>query len=332
MKTISFVVGRDYQSNKIFDLSNKFLNRDNCLYPYFLMREELKKLGYRIETSDLLSPSESDIVLYNEMPKPFPSSIDSEKSFLMLFETELIRPDNWDLSKHKFFKKIFTWNDLIVDGKKYIKFNFPNEIRTTAPGLAGRNGLLTSISGNKTSSHPLELYSKRLESIKWFSKNHPEDFKYFGIGWDYSFSLRVQKLLKKLNVLNFMPKNASPSYGGRVDEKISVLRTYKFALCYENGRDIDGYITEKIFDCFFAGTIPVYWGANNISKYIPENCYIDRTKFKSNEDLYKFLKKIGDQEILKMQQDIESFLKSSKVLPFGNEFFAKNIIETIVHE
>lgn len=332
MKTISFVVGRDYQSNKIFDLSNEFLNRDNCLYPYFLLREELRKIDYRLETSDILSPSEADIVLYNEMPRPFPDAIVPEKSYLMLFETVLIRPDNWDSEKHKSFKKIFTWNDLIIDGKKYIKFNFPNEIRTTSPGLAGRNGLLTSISGNKTSSHPLELYSQRLESIKWFSKNHPEDFKYFGIGWDYSFSLRIQKILKKLNVLQFIPKNSSPSYGGRVDEKLSVLRNYKFALCYENGRDIDGYITEKVFDCLFSGTIPIYWGASNVSKHIPDNCYIDRTKFKSNEDLYNFLKNMDDQEILKIQGNIESFLKSSEALPFSNESFVKNIIETIVNE
>jgi hypothetical protein len=30
----------------------------------------------------------------------------------------------------------------------------------------------------------LELYSKRVEAIKWFEKNHPEDFDFYGIGWD----------------------------------------------------------------------------------------------------------------------------------------------------
>jgi tRNA C32,U32 (ribose-2'-O)-methylase TrmJ len=129
-----------------------------------------------------------------------------------------------------------------------------------------------------------------------------------------------------------MPKNISSSYGGRVEGKMPVLRNYKFALCYENGRDIDGYITEKVFDCFFAGTIPIYWGANNISQYVPINCYIDRTKFKNDEDLYNFLKKMESSEIVKMQQNIESFLKSNRVLPFGNEFFAKNITETILNE
>lgn len=332
MKRISFVVGRDYQQNRIFDLSNKILNRDNGLYSFFLLKQEFENLGYQIQTSDLLTPEEADVVIYNEMPAPFPHNIDSKKAYLLLFETELIRPDNWNFDKHKLFKKIFTWNDKIVDGKKYIKFNFPNELKITPPGLEGRNGLLTSISGNKTSSHPLELYSKRLNSIKWFSTHHPAEFKYYGMGWDYSFNVRVQKLLKKLHLLNFFPKNQSPSYGGKVDEKLNVLRAYKFALCYENGRDIDGYITEKIFDCLFAGTIPVYWGANNITRYIPEECFIDRTHFENDEELYSYLKNMSNEEILERQGSIERFLKSEQVYPFTNEFFVKVVSENIINE
>ncbi len=332
MKKVSFVVGTDYQSNRIFDLSNKFLNRDNCLYPYFLLKEEFKKHGYDLITSDLLPPDQADLVLYNEMPKPFSNNINPEKSYLMLFETELIRSDNWDLKKHSYFKKIFTWNDKIVDGKKYIKFNFPNEIKTTVPGIPGRTGFLTSISGNKTSNHPLELYSKRLETIQWFEKNHPNDLDYYGIGWDYKFNVWWQKLFKKLKILNFIPKNHSISYKGRVEEKLTALRKYKFTLCYENARDIDGYITEKIFDCLFAGTIPIYWGPKNITKYIPANCFIDRTKFTSNEELYAHLKQMSDEVILDYQKNIESFLKSDLVAPFSNEFFAKNIVRTMLNE
>lgn len=332
MKKISFVVGKDYQNNRIFDLSNKSLNRDNCLYPFFLLREEFKKYNYNLITSDLLDVEVADLVLYNEMPKNFSTKINPEKSFLMLFETELIRPDNWDLKKHAFFKKIFTWNDKILDQKKYIKFNYPNEIGTTTPGISGRTGFLTSISGNKTNKHHLELYSKRLETIKWFEKNHTDQFHYYGMGWDYTFDVWFQKLFRKLKVLNFFPKNHSPSYKGKVEEKNSVLKKYKFALCYENARDIEGYITEKIFDCLFAGTIPIYWGPENISQYVPEECFIQRTKFENDEKLYDFLKKMTDEEILKYQKNIEYFLKSEKVKPFSNEFFAQNIVRIMLRE
>ncbi|PJB52716.1 MAG: hypothetical protein CO099_11135 [Bdellovibrio sp. CG_4_9_14_3_um_filter_39_7] len=332
MRKISFVVGKDYQANKIFDLTNMSLNRDNCLKPFFLLKEEFKKKGYDLITSDLLSTDDADLVLYNEMPKPFPSQIVKEKSYLMLFETELIRPDNWLLPQHQKFKKIFTWHDKFVDEKTYFKFNFPNDIQTTPPGKFLRNKLLTSISGNKTSHHPLELYSKRLETIKWLEKFHPESFDYFGMGWNYRFDLWWQKVFRKLRVLKFFPVNRSISYKGIVNEKLTVLRNYKFALCYENGRDIDGYITEKIWDCFFAGTIPIYWGAGNISKYIPENCYIDRTKFKNHEELYQYLILMTDQEIFEYQTRIEDFLKSGRANPFSNEFFASTIVNGMIHE
>jgi hypothetical protein len=332
MKKISFVVGRDYLNNRIFNLSDKSLNRDNCLYPFFLLKQEFAKRGYELLTSDLVTPEEATFILYNEMPKPFPNVIDPSKSYLMLFESELIRADNWDVNKHKEFKKIFTWHDDFVDNKKYVKFNFPNEIKLTPVGVENRKGFLTSISGNKTNNHPLELYSKRLETMKWFEEHHPDHFDYYGIGWDYKFNVRWQKLFRKLNVLQFMPSNRSLSYKGRVEEKLNTLRNYKFALCYENGRDINGYITEKIFDCLFAGTIPIYWGPKNVSHYVPENCFIDRTKFKTDEDLFRHLNLMNDSEVIQYQKNIEAYLKGEQIKQFSNEFFVENIIKGMLDE
>lgn len=332
MKKISFVVGRDYQQNRIFDLSDKRLNRDNCLYSFFLLKEEFQKRGYELITSDLLSPKDADLVLYNEMPKPMDWSIDPKKSYLMLFESELIRKDNWDATKHTFFKKIFTWHDDYVDQKKYIKFNFPNEIKTTKVGLEGRSGFLISISGNKTSFHPLELYSERVKTIKWFESNHPTKLDYYGVGWEYKIDLKWQKVFKKLHLTSLLPVNKSPSFKGRVEQKLEALRRYKFSLCYENGKDINGYITEKIFDCFFAGTIPVYWGPQNITTYIPANCFIDRTKFKTDLELYNYLSGLSDDEIINFQKNIEIFLSSDQMKLFSNPFFASHIVQVVLNE
>lgn len=54
------------------------------------------------------------------------------------------------------------------------------------------------------------------------------------------------------------------AYGGEVFSKHDTLSKYKFSVCFENGKNLSGFITEKIFDCFSAGTIPIYWGADNI--------------------------------------------------------------------
>jgi hypothetical protein len=52
---------------------------------------------------------------------------DSPK-YLVIFESQLIRIDNWDAKKRVFFKRIFTWSDDIENGKKYIKLNLSQKI------------------------------------------------------------------------------------------------------------------------------------------------------------------------------------------------------------
>lgn len=46
------------------------------------------------------------------------------------------------------------------------------------------------------------------------------------------------------------------------DDKLSYLRTVRFNICPENV-DADHYVTEKLFDAFRSGTIPVYHGSLN---------------------------------------------------------------------
>lgn len=44
------------------------------------------------------------------------------------------------------------------------------------------------------------------------------------------------------------------------NNKIQYLRNFKFNICPENSNS-KGYVTEKIFDSFLAGCIPIYWGS-----------------------------------------------------------------------
>ena len=95
---------------------------------------------------------------------------------------------------------------------------------------------------------------------------------------------------------------------------------------------IPGYITEKIFDCFFAGCVPVYWGAPNITEHIPQNCFIDRRKFKSHEELYSYIKNMPENEYQTIQMNIENYLFSEKAEPYRAETFANTIVEHILND
>ncbi len=76
-------------------------------------------------------------------------------------------------------------------------------------------------------------------------------------------------------------------------ELLNVFNKYKFIICFENSY-ADGYITEKIFNCFYAKTIPIYKGSEKITNYINKDSFIDgRSNFiekiikvKDNEKLY----------------------------------------------
>lgn len=138
-----------------------------------------------LSTYDINSINDSEIVIYNDMPKVLPNESAIKKSYLLLFESELIKPQNFDLEKHKYFNKIFTWDDRIIDNKKYFKINFshlfPENINKD---LTKKEKLLYINIWKQKVNHPLELYSKRVEAIRWFESKHPNDFDLYGMGWD----------------------------------------------------------------------------------------------------------------------------------------------------
>jgi hypothetical protein len=56
-------------------------------------------------------------------------------------------------------------------------------------------------------------------------------------------------------------------------ELIQVYSQYKFIICFENSKT-PGYVTEKIFNVFASGSIPIYDGAPNITDYIIPGSFI----------------------------------------------------------
>lgn len=327
------VVHKVYQNNQIFNPSS-YLNRDNCLVFFHELKSQLKTYNIDLQTQDLNSPSECGLILFNEMPKNISDVEHPDKSSVLLFESELIRPDNWDKVKHNIFKNVFTWNDNFVDNKKYFKFNFVHSGKTEFVAFAGKKKLCTLIAGNKSVNHPLELYSERIKAINWFTDHHPEDFDFYGIGWDlYNFKTRpFSKIFNRITFLGKLLAQKWPLYKGPVKDKLETLKNYKFCICYENGRDIQGYITEKIFDALAAGCIPIYWGAPNIDQYIPSECYVDKRKFNSYEELYSYLRSIDEAEYNKRLKAIENYLSSDQHKLFEAAYNAQLVVKRLTHE
>ena len=342
MKKACLVVDNYLTNNNIFQSK---LFRDGINHKYYELKKCFFANGYDLATHDVNGISESDIVLYaSGMPQRLPSKKHIDKSFLILWESEFICPANYDKAKHQNFKKIFTWNDDLVDEKKYIKINFSHSFPEAINGdLRNKNKLCVLIAGNKKSNYKLDkrlaqldLYSEREKVIRWFESNHISDFDLYGVGWD-KYIFAGPKVIRALNfvphlqrALQLATSSTYPSYKGTVEHKKPVMEQYRFSICYENVRNIPGYITEKIFDSFFAGCVPVYWGANNIKEYIPSDCFIDMRDFLSYSDLYDFLINIPDKEYLRYIDSINNFIKSEKSNQFKSQNFAKVVVANIL--
>ena len=278
-----------YNKNRMFTNTSSPIG-DDLMYPFVYLGKYLVKNGHKINTIDMDDIRNFDAIVFIDFPtfknKYFRRLVNNkfENLYLLILESLIIKPDNFDKQNHKYFKKIFTWNDGFVDNKKYFKINFSHKIPDKVEfNIKNKNKFCTMIVANKFKSHPLELYTERVKAIRWFEQNHLEDFDLYGIGWDRYYFKGMLSGLNRFDALRKLLKPKYPSYRGTVKLKRDVLQKYKFAICYENARDIPGYITEKIFDCFFAGCVPVYWGAPNVTDHIPEDTFIDRRDFKSYE-------------------------------------------------
>jgi len=338
MKKISLVTSKMHLNNKIFS-EDPILNFDNLLYFQRLFRECLFHKGYDLSTYDINAPEVSDYIFYIDYYKgvPEPKSENFHKNILFLWECEIIAPLLYNKELHEKFSLIFTFCDDLVDNKKYFKINynylFPDDIRSD---ISQKTKLCTMISGNKRINHKNELYSERLEVIKWFDKNYFSDFDFYGRGWrDFSSPNKwMNRIYNRVpfckSIFDYVArKRVSRCYKGEVISKGEVLPKYKFAICYENTDSINGYITEKIFHCFFNGIVPIYLGAPNILDHIPGNCFIDRRKFESMDELYVFLHNMSDDLYNNYLTEVRVFLNNSNSDVFNAKFVVKSVISEI---
>lgn len=83
-------------------------------------------------------------------------------------------------------------------------------------------------------------------------------------------------------------------------EILKLYSQYKFIICFENSHS-DGYITEKIFNVFLAGSIPIYDGSPDVSKYINKDSILlfDEYKFSKKLNLINSNKSVYDNIVNK---------------------------------
>lgn len=261
----------------------------------------LSTLDYQIFTKPFEKLEKNDLNFVAWKDFSLPPIEDKEQSYLWLLESPIsIKLFEVETYK-KHFNKIFTWHKPSSDGNQviwvpipYPRYNYIGKYKQI--DFKSKEYLVSQVAKFGYGHN----YHLRAESILWFLKNHPEDFRFFGPDWGYFYSV--------------LPENLKPvfnkKYGGFVEDKFAEISKAKFVLTYENERYED-YVSEKIYDVMVAGSVPIYSGAPNITDYVPQACFIDFYAYKSHEELYDFLVKMTEQEYKKYLSCAREFLKSA---------------------
>lgn len=264
------------------------------------------------------APHELDAVIFVDRPAPGRPGVDALmqapiKKYLLLLEPEPLRPDNWEPAYHQQFHRIFTWNDDLADGERYLKIQVAADLRppydfSALKARFERRKLASMVARAKQSPHEQAFYPERERAVHWFEHNAPDDFDLYGLGWDAA---------------------AFPAYRGPVQDKQATLAHYRFVLCMENICNVPGYITEMLTDALRAGTVPVYAGAPNVHRWLPADCFIDMRTLGSYTEMHRRLKQMSAEEHGAYLDRIQRFLNSPGAYPFSSECFVDTLLQAL---
>lgn len=327
---ISTIYGDVYSQDRLFDPTACTLS-ENLLIPNIRLREKWMESGHTCHTVDMYGDKQIDCFVFMDVPHnsiliqhDFISVIkyilkrkwrtdyllksvrqkQKARRFLILNEPPAVNVVSYDSKYHKWFERVFTWCDDILGEEKYVKFYYP-EVKPAEKYQVEfkEKKKLVLIASNKTSDNAKELYSQRKKAIEYYQEKDEIDL--YGIGWK---------------------KEDYKCYRGSIEKKFEVLQNYKYCICYENMYGINGYITEKIFDCFFSHCVPVYWGADNVTDYIPQDTFIDMRNFSSYEQLDEYLESITEEQYNEYLYNIDNYLNSEK---FKMTFSVDNYVKIL---
>jgi len=166
-----------------------------------------------------------------------------------------------------------------------------------------------------------EIYVDRIAAIQYFSSHG--DFQLFGMGWDQAipgFGREYVQAARKV-------------WSGPLEyqRKREVMGGFKYALCFENCA-FPGYVTEKIFDCFLAGCIPVYFGAPDIADFVPTQAFIDYRKFEKYTDLDRYLRAMTEANALSYLDAAREFLAGEAFTKFTVDYFVNDVLNVMEQE
>lgn len=319
--------------NKIFD-PLAYTIVEGGERPFVALRERLATLGHSLSTIDDFPLERFDKFIFLDFPSNRIDLLSELKAmgkdlYLILLESEIIKPDNWDMANYSYFKKVFGWKPLARPGYSRLLIA-QNMDKQESPMSFQERKLACMVAGNKYNSDPRELYSERRRVIRWFEKHDANEFSLYGMGWESGEKLFDNWLVRRVPLLGKMVIRHYPSYKGSINQKRKILGEYRFNFCFENVSGIRGYLTEKLFDALLSGVVPIYWGAPDVFDFIPRETMIYFPDYPSIDTLYRHLRTMEESEWKGYIEATQRFLDSPSARIFSPDYFAEQLVNGIL--
>jgi alpha(1,3/1,4) fucosyltransferase len=344
--------------DRLFDPSVQKFNGDNPLEQWLYLRDWFTRRGVSVHTADYLLEGKCvrDLNIFvsfgmREHYHRLANMPNVILSAFYAFESPTVEPGLYKGLKgmQKFFKRIFTFSDA-QSLKPFLRaplksdlFCLPTPLDSVREDLWSRQGrkFLVMVNNNRLPAIEFnELYTERMRAIEFFA--HTGDIELYGQGWAGPSHLMgigwmpgtAQKVIHKTRDywqrLRPVPAlvAARKVYKGTIPSKLEALSRYTFSICFENVK-LNGWVTEKIFDCFAAGNIPVYWGPPDIEKRIAPECFIDMRRFANYQELHHHLKSLSAQDIKRYRENGHDFFRSAQFKPFTKLTFTEKLARVI---
>ena len=165
-----------------------------------------------------------------------------------------------------------------------------------------------------------DLYGERRAIAREAERYVPDFLDVFGPGWNG----------EQISWCPLYPNRPYRCWGANAKaSKHELSAEYRFVMAYENFRGRRGYISEKIFDAFQAGSVPVHLGEERIAEFVPQEAFVDARNFRTRRELLAYLQSCPELEWGEMREAGQKFLRSAAFQSFTDEAFAERLTDVL---
>ena len=257
MKKCLFLYG-NYNTDNFFNSHESKINLHGL---WISLKNRLYSNNIELCSKEFFKSRSPDLELHLNA---WDTKIDKIPKFAILTETKYIHPNNLNFNLLKKYSHIFSWDPNLINLGLATKIQMAHRLgEGIVDGYRNRDQLIVLFGSNRSIRgwYPKKnLYRERVKSIKWFERYAPQDFTLYGKKWNLTArkATRLGGIIHSIEKRIPFKKTPFPSWKGEILNKQEILYKSRFSIVYENIQGLNGYITEKIFDAFVAGNVPIY--------------------------------------------------------------------------